>query len=303
MKFTLSNLLMAAAFAAEAVSAAPTISYIAGFNLGANTRTNACKTTADYTQEFNKIKSWSTGTRGQFTTIKLYSTSDCDTILNAAPAAIATGMKIWAGVWNVDDAKFGREKAALESAIKQYGSSWLAGINVGSETLYRKETTAAKLAQQIYDVKGMVQTALGAPNVPVGCADTWTTWVDGANKAVIDAVDVVLMNGFPYWQGATIDAALSTFQTAISNTKAAIGSKPFIVGETGWPTVGPNYENAVASLDNLRSYWKSAGCWMESQGIPFFWFSAFDEPQRTSTIEQNFGAAWSGQTLKLSLSC
>jgi exo-beta-1,3-glucanase (GH17 family) len=56
------------------------------------------------------------------------------------------------GVWNVDDAKFGREKAALESALKKWPdtSKWLKGINVGSESLYRKEITASKLAQQIY---------------------------------------------------------------------------------------------------------------------------------------------------------
>lgn len=40
------------------------------------------------------------------------------------------------------------------------------------------------------DVKGMVQIALGAPQVPVGCADTWTAWERGSSKPVVDAVDV-----------------------------------------------------------------------------------------------------------------
>jgi exo-beta-1,3-glucanase (GH17 family) len=86
-------------------------------------------------------------------------------------------------VWNVDDAKFAAEKAALEAMLKAYPdtSKWLKGINVGSESLYRKEITADKLAQQIYDVKGMVQIAYGASSVPVGTADTWNQWVDGAN--------------------------------------------------------------------------------------------------------------------------
>ena len=59
---------------------------------------------------------------------------------------------LWVGVWNVDDAKFGREKAALEAAIRAYPETtkWLKGINVGSESLYRKEVSAQKLAGQIY---------------------------------------------------------------------------------------------------------------------------------------------------------
>lgn len=54
----------------------------------------------------------------------------------------------------------------------------------------------------------MVQVALRSPKVPVGTADTWTAWVDPANKVVVQASDVILMNGFPYWQGATVDQGL-----------------------------------------------------------------------------------------------
>jgi len=71
------------------------------------------------------------------------------------------------------------------------------GVNVGSEALYRKEIDPNVLAKYIYDVKGMTQIAYKATHVPVGSADTWTSWVDGRNKPVIDASDVILMNAFP----------------------------------------------------------------------------------------------------------
>lgn len=133
--------------------------------------------------------SWSNG-GNRYDTFKLFSTNDCDTIKNAVPAAQAVGAKIWAGVWAVDAAKFTAEKNALEAAIRAHGSEWLAGVNVGSESLYRKEITGEQLAQQIYDVKGMVQISLGASSVPVGCADTWTMWVHPNSTAVREAVDV-----------------------------------------------------------------------------------------------------------------
>jgi exo-beta-1,3-glucanase (GH17 family) len=197
MKFSFSALVLGLAVAA---SAAPTTSYFAGFNLGmiaptphsllnanlrsgATHRSGSCKTTSQWQQEFKKIKSWSTGGKGTFSTVKLFSTNDCNALANAVPAAINAGVKLWVGVWNVDDNKFNAEKAALEAALKKYPdtSKWLRGINVGSESLYRKDIAPAKLAQQIYDVKGMVQIAYKAADVPVGTADTWTMWVDGAN--------------------------------------------------------------------------------------------------------------------------
>jgi exo-beta-1,3-glucanase (GH17 family) len=101
-------------------------------------------------------------------------------------------VKIWAGVWAHDVGKFNAEKGALEAAILNFpdATKWLAGINVGSESLYRKEMTAWTLAERIYDVKGMVQIAYGLKTIPVGTADTWTSWEHPDNKPVIDAVDV-----------------------------------------------------------------------------------------------------------------
>src|ERR1700736_6142282 len=61
-----------------------------------------------------------------------------------------------------------------------------------------------------------------APGVLVGCTDTWTSWVDPVNNPVIVgfasmlsllivASDVIITNGFPYWQGSAIEGANSTF--------------------------------------------------------------------------------------------
>jgi len=315
MRFSFASILAVAAAVAELAQAAPqhatkvlaarattpTTGYMAGFNLGSQNPDNSCKTIAQWQTEFNHIKAWNPS---QFTTIKLYSTSDCYTLENAVPAAINAGVKLWVGVWEIDDTKFGNEKAALQAAITKYGATkWLAGVNVGSEALYRKEITASDLAQKIYDVKGMVQIALKAPQVPVGSADTWTSWVDGGNKAVIDACDVILMNGFPYWQGSAIQDSLATFKTAIANTKSAIGSKPFFVGETGWPSAGANYGSAKPDLANVQTYWSQTACYLQKQKISWFWFSGYDEPQKAAGVEQNFGIAWSGGTPKVKFTC
>ncbi|KAF8477583.1 glycoside hydrolase superfamily [Kalaharituber pfeilii] len=290
--------------ATSVVAAAPPVPYFSGFNLGSQRPDGSCKTQGDWEQEFKTIRSWSPNSRALFDTIKIFSTNDCDALARAVPAALNAGMKIWAGVWAVDNAKFEREKGALERALKQYGSKWLIGVNVGSESLYRKEIDPNLLAQYIYDVKGMVQIAYGASHVPVGCADTWTSWVDGANRPVIEASDVIAMNAFPYWEGVNVEAGLQTFQTALQNTRNAVGSKPIVVGETGWPSAGPAHANATPCEDCVQKYYSTTGCWLQQSGtIGWFWFSGFDEPQKFSTIEKNFGIARSDRKLKVNLTC
>ena len=81
------------------------------------------------------------------------------------------------------------------------------------------------------------------------------------------------MNAFPYWQGAKIEDAPQVFRDAVAITKSKTKGKPFIVGETGWPTDGPNFEDATTSVGNLKSYWSTIGCELRSQQVPNFWFS------------------------------
>lgn len=287
--------------------APPPLPYFSGFNLGANRPDGSCKTQAHWEQEFRKLQSWSTNSRDKFNSIKIFSTSDCNALANAVPAAIATNTTIWAGIWPSTKLKFDAEKAALEVQLKKYmktGNKWLRGVNVGSEALYRKEIDPNLLAKYIYDVKGMTQIAYKATHAPVGSADTWNVWADGRNKPVIDACDVILMNAFPYWQSVDIQAGLLTFKEAITNTRNAIGpNKPFVVGETGWPTAGPNFGKSVACKSCLQRYYTEVACWLQKQNYGWYWFSGFDEPKRETEIERNFGIASYGQTPKIKFTC
>lgn len=282
-----------------------TSGYGYGINMGHTRRDGSCKVTADWKADFMAVKSWPT----PFTIIKLFSTNDCQALDQAVPAAIEAGVKLWVGIWNVPDEKFGVEKDAVVKAFVKYPQvdKWLAGFNVGSESFYRKEVTGSKLANQIYDVRGMIK-AIKPPNVsatfPVGTADTWTSWVDPGFSEVIIATEVALMNAFPYWQKTPIQNALGKLQEAIQNTLKAIGNKPFVLGETGWSSAGANFGPAVASPANQQAYWKSAGCWLKKQPFTSFWFSAFNEPNRNSEVERNFGIARAAdRSLKISLAC
>ncbi|KAK6357763.1 hypothetical protein TWF718_002069 [Orbilia javanica] len=277
-----------------------------GFSMGANKADGNCKTQTDWRIDFQTIKSWGKG----FNAVRVYASSDCNTAMRVAAAAKDQKFKVLVGIWATDDWHFGAEKAALEAAIKTHGWDWIAAVSVGSEDLYRKDISAQKLANQIYDVRGMVRSLTKNANIPIGHTDTWTAWVDGANDVVTRASDVVITNGFPYWQGVNIDDTirLKTFQWSYWDTKRRveqINPKAMVwVGETGWPTGGASFGNAATGTTKLRSYYASVACWLwPKPDVSAFWFTAFDAPKANPDVERHFGVAYSNRKLKFTLPC
>jgi len=243
--------------------------YWKGFNVAANNPDGSCKSQADWETAFNTLK----GLPGYFTSVRLYASSDCDTLENAVPAALATGSQILVGVWTEDDTHYNNEKQALLNAILQHGSSWIIAVSVGSEDLYRGNTSPATLASQINDVRGMIRS-VGA-NQQVGHVDTWTAWVNSTNNAVITASDFVGMDGYPYFQGAAIQDGANVFWQSVQDTRNAVNSvKPGTqvwITESGWPVSGANDGSGVPSISNAQAYWTNVACAAFEQAHTFWY--------------------------------
>ena len=247
MKSSLLLTIAAACVGAEA--------YWKGFNIGANNPDGSCKSQSDWAADFQTVAALP----GGFNSVRLYAASDCDTLANAVPAAASTGTKLLVGVWAEDNTHYENEKQALLAAVQQYGSDWIVSVSVGSEDLYRGDTDASTLASQINDVRGMMW-GLGAGSIQVGHVDTWTAWVDTANTAVIEACDFLGMDGYPYFQDASIDDANDVFWTSVNNVRDISQGKWVWLTESGWPVSGPTMGSAVPSVANAQTYWWQVMC-------------------------------------------
>jgi glucan endo-1,3-beta-D-glucosidase len=247
-----------------------------GFNYGTTKTDGSYNYEADFKTEFQTAKNL-VGTSG-FTSARLYTMIQGGTTndpIQAIPAAIASETSLLLGLWtsggNVDN-----EIAALKSAINTYGESFtklVVGISVGSEDLYRNSVTGAKnkagvginpdtLVNYIKQVKSAISgTSLSGASV--GHVDTWDAWTNGTNAAVIDEIDWLGFDGYPYYQTTMangIDQGKSLFDDAVAKTKAVANGKEVWITETGWPVSGPNEGDAVASLANAKQYWDEVGC-------------------------------------------
>jgi len=253
--------------------------YWKGFNVGATLADGSCKSQSDWEADCTLMQSLP----GSFSSLRIYASSDCDTLANAVPAVLATGCQILVGVWTEDSTHYGAEKAALLSAVQTYGFDWIVAVSVGSEDLYRGDTDASTLAQQIYDVRGMLSTVSGySTSVQVGHVDTWTAWVDSANTAVIQASDFIGTDGYPYFQSTEdngIDVAYNLFWESVQNVRDTVNNVDsgiwVWITETGWPTSGATDNLAVPSVANAQQYWSTVACAAFEQAHTF-WYTLQD---------------------------
>ena len=104
------------------------------------------------------------------------------------------------GIWPDTDESFNTDKEALTQYATKFQDQVYA-VTVGSETLYRKNFTGEELLSKINDVKAIL------PNTKIGTADSWNKIADGTADAVIKGgVDMIMANGFSYWQGKQVGA-------------------------------------------------------------------------------------------------
>ncbi|OBT76306.1 hypothetical protein VF21_03366 [Pseudogymnoascus sp. 05NY08] len=269
-----------------------------GFNYGSTNSDGSIRDQQRFQDEFTAAKSLK-GVTG-FNSARLYTMIQGGTTndpISAIPAAIAADTTLLLGIWaSAGQEGINNEIAALKRAIEQYGSDFtsrVTGLSVGSEDLYRISPTgiAAKAGHgaepaDLVSYIGQVRQAI-APTAlsgtPIGHVDTWNDWVNGSNSAVIQAVDWLGVDAYPYFQTSMangIDNGPQLFFDAYDATVGAAGGKDVWITETGWPVSGPVSGQAEASIANAKFFWDKVAC--PSLGkINTYWYTLQDSYPNT----------------------
>jgi exo-beta-1,3-glucanase (GH17 family) len=195
------------------------------------------------------------------------------------PVAKSLGLKTALSAW------LGRNRTAnnleVTNLIASAGHADI--VIVGSEVLLRNDLTEAELLAAIQQVKQAL------PGVPVTTADVYSQLL--LHPAIIAAVDVVLVNYYPFWEGVPVEHAIASLHRRHQELVAAVGGKPIMVSETGWPSCGDPIGQAVPSMANASAYALNFVSWARSTGVPYFYFSALDEAWKAK-YEGSRGACW-----------
>jgi glucan endo-1,3-beta-D-glucosidase len=113
---------------------------------------------------------------------------------------------------------------------------------------------------------------------PFTHVDTWTAWVNGSNKAVIDEIDFLAVNAFPFYESELdnkIGNAGPLLSDALAATDGVAGGKDVWITETGWAYSGPAFGAADATVDNAGEYWQDVGCKLFGKRN-VFWYTLRD---------------------------
>ncbi|KAK3196413.1 hypothetical protein K4F52_000295 [Lecanicillium sp. MT-2017a] len=265
-----------------------------GFNSGNKFADHSAKFKKDFEAEFKTAQGLK-GAPGTFNAVRLYTCIQAyaeDDPIEAFEAAIETETYMLLGIWATGVESIDKELSALKKAVDKHGSKFtdlVIGMSIGSEDLYRDSVTGRKndagegnspeaIVGFIKDFKDAFSSG-PLSSVPVGHVDTWDAWTNSTIQSVIKAVDWVGVDEYPFYEsgkGNDIKNAGTLFDRAYEATIGAANGKPVWVTETGWPYVGPDWDQAVASVENAKYYWDEVGCRQLFGKTPTFWYTLRD---------------------------
>lgn len=242
-----------------------------------------CKPTSQIATELALLKQYTD-------VIRLYSLTDCEQATAVIPAAISAGLQIELGLW-IDsyETSYPSEKAAFETLLATgvVTSDNIVSIHVGSEAVYRGDITAATAITYLGEIRDLCAATDGASDIPLTIADIGDTYT--AHPEMIEAVDFVSANYFPFWEKIDIDEAVGYFYErfeALVKT-AADYSKEVVLGETGWASDGVDSAASAATAANAAEYFYGFYNLANEIGLTYYYFSAFDEPWKLATLDAN----------------
>jgi len=269
---------IAQSLAVSAALATLASAQILGFNSGSTLANYQGKVESDYEAEFTTAQNLQ-GAPGTFNSVRLYTmiqAGTTNTPISAFQAAINTNTTMLLGIWCSGTTTIQNELDALSAAISQYGSKFtdlVIGISVGSEDLYRNSVqgiaNSAGIGAEPSVILNFIQQTRSAlantplSSKPIGHVETWNDWGNSSNKAVLDAADFLGTDLYAYYESTKnndISNAQSLFNSAYSTVQGVAGSKPVWITETGWPSTGPDYGAAKATVSNAQTYWDQVGC-------------------------------------------
>ncbi len=178
------------------------------------------------------------------------------------------GLRTVVGAWISKD-KARNEKEI--NALVQLANDGVVHIaTVGNEVLLRNELSVGEIIAYLQRVRAMLPAG-----VQLGYVDTYYQFL--SHPELIEYCDVVLINCYPFWEGADIAHSLAYFERMYDLVKAISGNKEVIITETGWPSEGQEVAAATPSPENAMQYFINVQEWAREKDVKVFYFSSFDE--------------------------
>ncbi|KAA3611807.1 MAG: hypothetical protein DWQ01_06900 [Planctomycetota bacterium] len=207
---------------------------------------------------------------------------------DAISQASALGFQVAAGAWL--DADQMTNDVEIQGLIGALNS----GVDLaicGSEVLLRKDLSETDLIDWIRVLRDPSNNPNG---IPVAYADIYQELFSHPN--VIDEVDWIGVNIYPFWEGVPIEEAVRVqhhrFTAFRDWVEQRWPGKPVFLSEAGWPSDGlPGVGDSIPTPANAARFLAESQSWARNQAVSMFTFSSHDEDWKTA-YEGPHGAHW-----------
>lgn len=224
--------------------------------------------------------------KGSYSLVRIYGT-DCDQIVNTYKAAKSIGVKLFLGIWDINQVQ-----AEAQKIIAGLNGDWsiVHTISVGNELVNSGQASPQKVVGAINQARKILRAA--GYQGPVVTVDTFIA--AGANPELCAASDYCAVNAHAFFD-STISAPQAgkwLFNT-VANLRSKTGKK-VVVTESGWPTSGMSNGLAVPGLKQQQQALGSIKQAFSSNPGDLILFSAFNDPWKvrdpgTFNAEQFYG--------------
>jgi len=192
-----------------------------------------------------------------------------------------------------DDAANEREVAGAIRLANAYPEQVFA-VSVGNESQVSWSAHRTDRDKLI----GYLERVRAGVSQPVTTADDYNFWNKPESHAVADVVDFVLLHAYAMWNGKSLDEAVPWTAETYASIQAEHPEHPIVIGETGWATeLNPegdevqHIEAPAGTAEQARFYEEFTG-WAATNGVPYFYFEAFDEPWKGSDDPREVEKHW-----------
>nr|OQO29925.1 hypothetical protein B0A51_02921 [Rachicladosporium sp. CCFEE 5018] len=208
-----------------------------------------CKSADEVTKDFGGINGYGI--------VRIYGT-DCNQVPNVLSAATAKGMKVFAGIYNINNVA-AEAQLIIDAAKSNWGA--IDTVSVGNEGVNSGQYTVDQVAGAVSSAKSILSGA--GYSGPVVTVDTFVAII--ANPGLCNVGDYVAANCHAFFDSSkTADEAGAFVLSQVQRVSAACGGKKTVITESGWPSAGsangaaiPSPSNQQAAVSSIKSAFSS----------------------------------------------
>ncbi|KAK6005887.1 hypothetical protein QM012_007529 [Aureobasidium pullulans] len=239
-----------------------------------------CKSQDEVNSDFAKIMSYAQSNGESYDFVRTYGV-DCNQVITVHTACEKYDLKMFAGVYNVNDdtALRGDLKTLTDAVANNFGGDWsrFITISIGNEVVNSGELTPSAVGDRVSTARSVLSAAGYSGDIVA--VDTLVAMV--AHPELCQYSDYIAVNSHPFFDGSVLPENSGEWLLKnMQEVSSVCGGKKTWITETGWPTQGSTNGVAVPSVQNQKSALSSMKSAVTSNIV---WFTAFNDMWKKNT--------------------